>query len=166
MTEKIDEFNFESEIVTDEVDAALDPRPVSRTIEALVFSDLIKRKIINFINYAKNGNQSASLLLTGCAPKHSRLIADIIANELCVNIRKLVDKESKQGDLAAALTNLSDGDVFYFEKTLSASGAITDAFTEALCQQTITMTIGKGSSARTINLPTPKIRAIISVEFG
>ena len=54
--------------------------------------------------------------------------------------------------------------MFYFEKNSSVSEAITDIFTEALCKQSITMTFGKGPSSRTITLPTPKFRAVISVE--
>ena len=168
MIEKNDEFNFESRIFTNEplheTDAFLDSQQTAKNIDDLVLPELIKAKVINFINYAKNGNQTACLLLAGCPPQHSRIISDVIANEIYVSIRKFADIENKQGDLAAALTNLSDGDVFYFEKNSSVSEEITDIFTEALCKQSITMTFGKGPSARTITLPIPKFRAVISVE--
>ena len=66
----------------------------------------------------------------------------------------------KQGDLAAILTNLSDGDVLFIDEIHRLTRAVEEILYPAMEDYSIDIIIGKGPSARSIRLPIPKFTLI------
>jgi Holliday junction DNA helicase RuvB len=66
----------------------------------------------------------------------------------------------KQGDLAAILTNLSEGDVLFIDEIHRLSRAVEEILYPAMEDYALDIIIGKGPSARTIHMPLPKFTLI------
>ena len=128
------------------------------------FPDPIKNKITSFINYVKTSGNASNLLFVGCPAKYIPNTVNIVANKMGVNIKELDGMGAKPGDLAKDLTNLNEGDVFYFRNISSSSSETMRVFEQALRDYTLTITIGTGHSARTVNLPIPKFCAVLFVD--
>ena len=85
----------------------------------------------------------------------------IIANEMGVNIRTTSGPAiEKQGDLAAILTNLQEGDVLFIDEIHRLSRSVEEILYPAMEDYAIDIIIGKGPSARSIRLPIPKFTLI------
>lgn len=139
-------------------------RPITRTVQDLAIPDLIKDKLINFINYTKSKKTASNLLLVGCDPKYISIITDVIANELCVSKREFNAVGTTTTDFAAVLTHLNLGDIFWFENLSMAPTEFVDILAEALRDHSMTITLGKGSAVHTVHCPLVEFRAVISVE--
>jgi len=66
----------------------------------------------------------------------------------------------KQGDLAAILTNLGEGDVLFIDEIHRLSRAVEEILYPAMEDYALDIIIGKGPSARSIRLPIPKFTLI------
>jgi Holliday junction DNA helicase RuvB len=66
----------------------------------------------------------------------------------------------KQGDLAAILTNLAEGDVLFIDEIHMLSRAVEEILYPAMEDYALDIIIGKGPSARSIRLPIPKFTLI------
>lgn len=177
MLDKNTEFEideFENRIVAtksmDDVDEGLHEKSVAKRIQDLILPELIKNKLMNYVKFTTNEEmasyslKASNLLLVGCDPKYISIIAEAVANELSANAKDLHGIGIKQGDLCAFLTNLSWGDIACVKNLLNMPKEILDIFTEALRDHNMTVTIGKGPYAKTMQLPLSDFRAIISVD--
>ena len=66
----------------------------------------------------------------------------------------------KQGDLAALLTNLNDGDVLFIDEIHRLSRQVEEILYPAMEDNAIDIIIGKGPSARSIRLDLPKFTLV------
>ena len=66
----------------------------------------------------------------------------------------------KQGDLAALLTNLTDGDVLFIDEIHRLSRSIEEILYPAMEDYALDIIIGKGPSARSIRIDLPKFTLI------
>jgi Holliday junction DNA helicase RuvB len=83
-------------------------------------------------------------------------LANIIANELNVNIRQTSGPVlDKAGDLAALLTNLEVHDVLFIDEIHRLSPAIEEILYPAMEDYQIDIMIGEGPAARSIKLDLP-----------
>ncbi|MBO5912472.1 MAG: Holliday junction branch migration DNA helicase RuvB, partial [Clostridia bacterium] len=88
-------------------------------------------------------------------------LAGIIANEMGVNLRVTSGPAiEKQGDLAALLTNLNEGDVLFIDEINSLSRSIEEILYPAMEDFALDIIIGKGPSARSIRLDLPKFTLV------
>ncbi len=166
MMEEVNEFDFENRIMTNEYDASLDSevenslRP--KTLEEYVGQVKAKSNLKVYIESAKlRGEPLDHVLLYGPPGLGKTTLSTIIANEMGVNIKTTSGPAiEKQGDLAAILTNLQDGDVLFIDEIHRLSRAVEEILYPAMEDYSIDIIIGKGPSARSIRLPIPRFTLI------
>lgn len=160
------EFDFENRIVSNEYDAIADSevenslRP--RTLNEYIGQIKAKENLKIYIESAKLRSEPLDhVLLYGPPGLGKTTLSTIIANELGVNIRTTSGPAlEKPGDLAAILSNLSNGDVLFIDEIHRLSRAIEEILYPAMEDFFIDIITGKGPSATTIKLPLPKFTLI------
>jgi len=101
------------------------------------------------------------VLLYGPPGLGKTTLSNIIANELGVNIRITSGPAiEKQGDLAALLTNLNQGDVLFIDEIHRLSRAVEEILYSAMEDYALDIIIGKGPAARSIRIDLPKFTLI------
>lgn len=88
-------------------------------------------------------------------------LAHLIAHELGGNMRSTSGPAIERvGDLAALLTNLTTGDILFIDEIHRLSRSIEEVLYPAMESGVLNIIIGKGPSARTIELPLPPFTLI------
>ena len=166
MIDEINEFDFENRIVSNEYNSTQDAE-VENDLRPKVLSEYIgqekaKSNLKVYIESAKvRGEALDHVLLYGPPGLGKTTLSGIIANEMGVNIRTTSGPAiEKQGDLAAILTNLSEGDVLFIDEIHRLSRAVEEILYPAMEDYALDIIIGKGPSARSIRLPIPKFTLI------
>ncbi len=166
MMEEISEFDYENRIVSNEYSAGEDSqiendlRP--KVLDEYVGQEKAKENLKVYIESAKlRGEALDHVLLYGPPGLGKTTLSAIIANEMGVNIRTTSGPAiEKQGDLAAILTNLSEGDVLFIDEIHRLSRAVEEILYPAMEDYSLDIIIGKGPSARSIRLPIPRFTLI------
>ncbi len=136
-----------------EIDLSLRPKVFSEYIG----QEKVKENLDIYIKAAKLRNESLDhCLLYGPPGLGKTTLAGIIANEMGVNLRVTSGPAiEKQGDLAALLTNLNEGDVLFIDEIHRLSRSIEEVLYPAMEDFALDIIIGKGPSARSIRLDLP-----------
>ena len=166
MIEEANEFDFENRIISNEYDSSQDGevenclRP--KTLTEYVGQEKAKSNLKIYIESAKlRGEALDHVLLYGPPGLGKTTLSSIIANEMGVNIRTTSGPAiEKQGDLAAILTNLAEGDVLFIDEIHRLSRSVEEILYPAMEDYALDIIIGKGPSARSIRLPIPKFTLI------
>lgn len=159
------EFDFENRIVStsfssEDSDTDISLRP--KTLEDYIGQDKVKENLKVYIDAAKlRGESLDHVLLYGPPGLGKTTLSNIIATEMGVNIRITSGPAiEKQGDLAALLTNLNEGDVLFIDEIHRLSRSVEEILYPAMEDYALDIIIGKGPSARSIRIDLPKFTLI------
>jgi Holliday junction DNA helicase RuvB len=88
-------------------------------------------------------------------------LAHILANEMGVSIKVTSGPViERQGDLAAILTNMREGDILFIDEVHRLGRAVEEVLYPAMEDFALDIVIGKGPSARSIRLKLPRYTVI------
>lgn len=140
------------EFTTADNDIEVSLRPHS--LDEYIGQEKAKSNLKIYIEAAKNRGESLDhLLLYGPPGLGKTTLAGIVAAEMGVQIRITSGPAiEKQGDLAALLTSLNDGDVLFIDEIHRLSRSIEEILYPAMEDYALDIMIGKGPSARSIRL--------------
>lgn len=161
-----DEMDFESRLVAPEYsesdDSSLEMSLRPRTLSDYIGQDKVKENLKIYIDAAKRRCEPMDhVLLYGPPGLGKTTLSGIIAAEMGVDIRVTSGPAiEKQGDLAALLTNLNDGDVLFIDEIHRLSRQVEEILYPAMEDNAIDIIIGKGPSARSIRLDLPKFTLV------
>lgn len=138
-------------------DRRLDLTLRPKTLDEYIGQEKIKKNLKIFIEAARKRNQSIEhVLLHGGPGLGKTTLAHIISHEMGTNIRVTSGPAiEKTGDLAAILTNLQDGDIFFIDEIHRLGKAIEEVLYPAMEEYALDIVIGRGPSARTLRLDLP-----------
>jgi len=127
-----------------------------------VGQEKIKENIKIIIDAAKSRKEAPDhLLFYGAAGLGKTSLAYLIAQEMQVNIKVTTGPAiEKAGDLAAILTNLSEGDILFIDECHRLNKLIEEYLYPAMEDFKLNIIVGKGPMARTMELSLPRFTLI------
>ncbi len=159
------EFDFENRIMNTSYSAEDAENETSlrpKHLEDYVGQEKAKENLKVYIEAAKRrGDPLDHVLLYGPPGLGKTTLSHIIANEMGSNIRITSGPAiEKQGDLAAILTNLEEGDILFIDEIHRLSRSVEEILYPAMEDFVLDIIIGNGPSARTIRIDLPRFTLI------
>ena len=142
----------------DEVENILRPK----SMEGYIGQEKVKSNLAVYMQAAKlRGEPLDHVLLYGPPGLGKTTLAHIISNEMGVSIRVTSGPSiEKAGDLAAILTNMNEGDVLFIDEIHRLNHTVEEILYPAMEDFSLDIIIGKGPSARTVQIPLKKFTLI------
>ncbi len=142
----------------DEVENLLRPK----SMEGYIGQEKVKTNLSVFMQAAKlRGEPLDHVLLYGPPGLGKTTLAHIIAAEMGVQIKVTSGPSiEKSGDLAAILTNLNEGDVLFIDEIHRLNHNVEEILYPAMEDFSLDFIIGKGPSARSVQIPLKKFTLV------
>ncbi len=143
-------------------DAHLDQTLRPSSWSEYVGQENIKKNLHILISAAKErGTPPEHLLFYGPPGLGKTTLAHLIARELKGSLRSTSGPAIERvGDLAALLTNLGEGDILFIDEIHRLPRSIEEVLYPAMESGALNIILGKGPSARTLELPLPPFTLI------
>lgn len=122
----------------------------------------VKKNLSILIEAAKKRKEPIEhVLLYGPAGLGKTTLSNIIAREMGVGIKTTSGPAIERvGDLGSILTNLKDGDVLFIDEIHRLNKLVEEVLYPAMEDYKLDIIVGKGPSARTLQLDLPKFTLI------
>lgn len=122
----------------------------------------IKKNLEIFIQAAKKRKEAIEhVLFYGPAGLGKTTLAHVIAKEMNVSIKVTSGPAIERvGDLGSILTNLEDGDILFIDEIHRLNKIVEEVLYPAMEDHKLDIIIGKGPSARTLQLDLPKFTLV------
>lgn len=133
-----------------------------KNLDDFIGQDKLKSNLKVFIEAAKNRHEALDHCLFYAPPGLGKTtLAHIIAKEMGGNLKITSGPVLERvGDLAAILTNLSDGDIFFIDEIHRMNHLVEESLYPVMEDFELDIIIGQGPSAKTIKLPVPHFTLI------
>jgi Holliday junction DNA helicase RuvB len=133
-----------------------------RRLDEYIGQERLKESLRIFLQAAQGRGEALDhVLLYGPPGLGKTTLAGVIANEMGVNLKVTSGPAiERQGDLAAILTNLRQGDILFIDEVHRLSRAVEEVLYPAMEDFCLDIIIGKGPSARSIRLSLPRFTII------
>lgn len=140
------------------VDRALRPK----TLGEFIGQEKLKANLRVFIEAAKKRQEPLDHCLFYSPPGLGKTtLANILAREMGVNLRTSSGPIMERvGDLAAMLTDLSEGDVFFIDEIHRLNPLVEESLYPVMEDYTFFISTGKGPAASTLKLSVPRFTLI------
>jgi len=140
------------------LDSALRPK----SWQDFVGQEKIKKNLKVILESARKRKESPDhLLFYGPAGLGKTTLAHLISWEMDANIKITSGPAiEKAGDIASILTNLNDGDILFIDEAHRLNKMIEELLYSAMESRVLNLILGKGPSARTVQLELPPFTLI------
>ena len=144
--------------VEEAADRALRPK----TLEEFIGQESLKENLRVFIKAAKQRGEPLDHCLFYAPPGLGKTtLANILAREMGVNLRTASGPIlARAGDLAALLTDISEGDVFFIDEIHRLNPVVEEALYPVMEDYTFFISTGKGPAASTLKLAVPRFTLV------
>jgi len=139
-------------------DRALRPK----TLAEFIGQDSLKENLSVFIKAAKQRGEPLDHCLFYAPPGLGKTtLANILAREMGVNLRGASGPILERvGDLAALLTDIAEGDVFFIDEIHRLNAIVEEALYPVMEDYTFFISTGKGPAASTLKLAVPRFTLV------
>lgn len=160
-----EEFHGEERLVSPEPqhrepvnDNALRPK----LLKEYIGQEQVKRSLAVFIGAARQrGEPLDHVLFHGFPGLGKTTLSHIISNEMAGNIKVTSGPViEKQGDLAAILTSLNEGDILFIDEIHRLNHAVEEILYPAMEDFQLDLIIGQGPGARSVKMDLPKFTLV------
>jgi len=151
---------IESEEINSEEKIENTLRP--QCLDDFIGQNKLKDNLKVFVEASKKRNEPLDHCLFYAPPGLGKTtLAHIIAKEMGGNLRTTSGPVLERvGDLAAILTNLSEGDIFFIDEIHRMNHLVEESLYPVMEDFELDIIIGQGPSAKTIKLPVPKFTLV------
>ncbi len=157
---EVNRHNLAPTLDSDEKIFDLALRPTS--LEAYIGQDNIKKNLAILIGAAKKrGEPLEHILIHGPSGLGKTTLSYIIAKECGAGIRITSGTAlEKAGDIGSILTGMSDGDFLFIDEVHRLNKAVEETLYPAMENYNLDIIIGKGNSAKTLQVKLPQFTLI------
>jgi Holliday junction DNA helicase RuvB len=147
-----------SATVEDEIELSLRPH----RLDDFIGQDKVKERLWISVEAARAQDRSLDhVLLSGPPGLGKTTLAGIVAAEMRTNLRITSGPAlERPGDLAAILSNLEEGDVFFIDEIHRLPRTVEEVLYPAMEDLVIDIVLGKGPTAQSIRLDLPRFTLI------